>query len=245
MTYLELIQETLLFSDTDSPESIKALADADEYKKTVSGYVREAWAQIQMLHESWGWRRKEFAAVLRSGVSEYTWNELRNAADEPSIPRDVGFRNWLSRTPGDTSPDVGPAWLISGGTTRAVGQILPISFEEWRHRRLFDQQPAESRPGFFTIAPDKRLFFAPTPNDAYQIDGMYVAGVQRFVSENDQPRGIDEEYHPIIKWRAVMMVHGSDEAGDSYTFAATQFNELLNSLERIHLPEITVGGSPV
>ena len=38
---------------------------------------------------------------------------------------------------------------------------------------------------------------------------MYVVGIQSLTSEDHIPHGLPEAYHDVIKWRAVMMIHGS------------------------------------
>ena len=240
MTYLELCQSTLSTADTGSPANLRTLNDASEYQSQVTGFVTEAWRNIQTLHEGWEWRQKEFTAVLRPGVAVYAWNEIRLDDGSHSIPLEDGFRKWLSRAPGDTD---GPDWLMTDpvGARQSIGELLPIPFETMRARRLL--LSSNGRPTSFAIAHDKRLIFHATPDVEYVVHGMYVDGVQLFSSENQTPRGLPDEYHDVIKWKAVMMLHGYDEANESYAFAQTQYQELLNSLERIYLPGVTTAGA--
>ena len=240
MTYLEICQRTLAAADTGSPQGLTSLNDASEYQSQVTGFVAEAWRNIQTLHEGWGWRQQEFTAVLRPSVSVYEWNTLRQNDGSHSIPLEHGFRKWMARAPGDSD---GPDFLITApeGASQTLGSLLPIPFETMRVRRLLLQ--SDGRPTAFAIAHDKRLIFHATPDAKYTVHGMYVEGVQLFASENQTPRGIPDEYHDIIKWKAVMMLHGSDEANESYAFAQTQYQELLNSLERIYLPGVTIAGA--
>lgn len=243
MTYLELCQQTLRGADTESPESLTQISDISEYKATVVGFVREAWRDIENLHASWGWRQREFTAALRPGVATYRWNELRPADVElKSIPLTPGFADWLSRPPDRTGE--GAEWYWSGyeGGRTEVGSLEPVLFEEMR-RRLLLTSTTQTRPTTFAFTPDKRIIFHPTPNEAWNVHGMYVRGVDILTTANQEPLDLPEAYHDIIKWKAVMMLQGSDEASESYAFAQQQYSALLEALERIYLPQITVGGA--
>ena len=110
-----------------------------------------------------------------------------------------------------------------------------------RERRIII--PTENRPTSFAIRPDKKVLFHAAPNEGYVLHGRYVVGVQGLTSENHNPHGLPEEYHSIIVWRAVMMLHADDDFAPAYEFAARQYKELLGSLQRIYLPTVTVGGS--
>ena len=243
MNFLELCQEALVSSDTGNESEIRSFTDLSNYQKQVRSYVNEAWQFIQTVHERWGWRQLEFIAALRRGTDAYDWRDLHRPGSTTRAPlyaieRERGWRDWYSRAPGELQ---GPVWRVVEpvGEPELFSTALPITFELMRERRLVFRTPA--RPNAFAASPSKDLIFHPMPDADYLIHGMFVAGVQRLVSENDQPLGIPEDYQNIIKWRAVMMLHASDEAGVSFTFAQSNYAELLTSLERIWLPQITFG----
>ena len=239
MTYLELCQATLEASDTGNEVALTSLTDVDQYQRGVTRKVAEAWHFIQTIHESWGWRQREFVAQLRPGVMAYKWFELFDGDENRSIPTAVGFRDWLAQEPGDPA---GAEWYISSPDNdyASVTSITPIAFETMRQRRFVLTTPA--KPTTFTVTPSVELVFHANPDAAHRIHGMHVTGVQSLTSANDVPVLPDEEYHNIIKWRAVMMIHGSDEAGDSYAFAQAQYKEMLQTLEKKYLPSISIGG---
>ena len=240
MTYLELCQETIEASGTGEELALTSLTDVDQFRRGITRKVVEAWRFVQTLHEGWGWRQRDFTAQLRAGVSVYTWNELFNGDGTRSIPPDIGFRNWLAKPPGDGT---GPEWYISS-PDNDYGSVTPlttISYEVMRARRLVLTAP--QKPTTFAISPSIQLILHAIPEAAHRIHGMHVTGVQTLVSENDIPNLPDDEYHDVIKWRAVMMVHGFDEADKSYMFAKEQYSELLESMSRKYLPSITVAGA--
>ena len=240
MTYLELCQAALGASDTGSPDELVSLNDADVYQKGVTDNVAEAWRFIQMAY-SWSWRQLEFTAQLVAGKDEYAWNELRDAAGNPSIGRDLGFSDWLSEEP---SSGIGPAWYLGRPPEYvSVGSIERIDYQTMRRRRL--QRRDSLAPTSFAFAPSLSILVNPIPNDAYRIHGMYVVGLQRLTTEQHVPHGLPDVYHDVIKWRAIMMIHGSDEASASYQYASIQYDEIFRTLTRLYLPTVTVGGALV
>ena len=241
MTYLELCQKVLGSSDTGQPDELTSLRDADVYQKGVTENVAEAWRFIQMAYGSWSWRQEEFTAQLVAGTDKYRWDELLDGAGEPSIARDLGFSTWLAPRP-DTQ--LGPEWRLGQPPEYAsTGAIASVDFRTMRLRRL--QASASIAPTAFAFAPDQSLLVNPIPNAAYRLHGMYIVGVQSLTSEDHIPHGLPEAYHDVIKWRAVMMVHGSDEASASYQYAQIQYDEIFRTLTRLYLPDVTVGGALV
>ena len=238
MTYLELCHAALVSSDTGNPGELESLSDANQYHRQVVQFVSEAWKYIQTLHDDWGWRRKEFDFQMLQGVYQYTFSELRKADKSKAV---TSLRRWA----GAEAPDhKGPTWRISDPANNHShkGLIARISYEEMRHRK-FAANDDYRRPNSFAVYPDLSLVFHPTPDSTYRIYGLYIPGVQILTSENDIPLGLPEEYHDMIKWRAVMMLHASDEARDSYQFASKSFREYLDSLIRPYLPTMTVAGA--
>ena len=237
-TYLELCQQTLRDSDTDAPEVLTSLQDVDSYHQQVAAFVAEAWRDVQGLHENWGWRQREFKADLKVGTATYEWRELRDGDNERSIPGEPGFRNWTNNPPAGEL-----IWYISSPAQdhANVGPLPQIEFSLMRRRRLSFK--SRTRPNAITFLPDKKLEVHPTPDLAYRIYGMHVMGIQTLSNENHIPLGLEGEYHDIIKWKAIMMLHASDEASDSWVFADSQYRGILRSLSRIYLPNLTIGSA--
>ena len=141
-------------------------------------------------------------------MDEYAWNELRDADGKPSIDSDLGFSSWLAPRAGS---GIGPGWYLgSPPNYESVGGIGVIDFQAMRLRRL--QRRASLAPTSFAFTPDLSILVNPVPNAAFRLHGMYVVGIQSLTSENHIPHGLPAVYHDAIKWRAVMMIHGSDEA---------------------------------
>ena len=231
MTYLEICQAALGSTDTGAPKELISLADANQYQSQVTGFVAEAWRFIQTLHEEWGWRRLEFTFQMLADRGTYKWNEMRDPAGARVINT---FRGWIG---------LKDDWYLStpANNHESPVPISPVTFETMR-RFLFQPSPSRS-PSHFSIYPDKTLVLHPAPDDTYRIHGIYTPGVQILKNENDVPLGLTEDYHDLIKWRAVMMLQAFDEADASYGFAEQSYKEMLRSLGRLYLPEVVVGGA--
>ena len=237
--YLELCQDTLSFSDTGAPGALTTLRDADQYHSQVTRFVADSWRMIQSLYETWGWMRQEFEFDLRESTPQYKWNQMRDGDGELSIPpTSVGFRNWINNDPSEP-----PVWFRSSPDDNhaVVVPMTQIEYGLMRQRRLQFRQ--ETQPSAFAIHPNKTLEFHPSPDKAYRVYGMHVRGVQDLTEANEKPYGLDERYHRLIVWRAVMLLHGADEATEQFLFAERNFNEQLDAITKVYLPSITVGGA--
>ena len=225
MTYLELCEQSLALAGTDYGKLGSKWPPAAGYQTLACGLVAEAWVSIQRLHDNWGWMRQFFEALTVGGRDRYPWNELRTPGGEQAI---TSFRSWANTDDFYIAPD----------PDGAGGRLVNISFEQARLRKRSVRDP--SQPTAFAIAPDLDLVLHPVPRGSYHFGGEYQSAVQVLEAEDDVPRGLPEEYHPIIKWRAVMLLHGNDEAGSSYQFAASEYRPMLLSLERLYLPDVTI-----
>ena len=227
MTYLELCEQSLALAETHQGKlSGDDFPPASGYERNAVRFVADAWVYIQRLHDNWGWMRQYFEAVTEPGRDRYSWKDLLTPSGWPAIP---SFRSWANIT---------ADWYITQDPDGAGGRLRNIGYEQSRMRQR--SVPTPSRPNAFAIAPNLDLVLHPAPRGAYHFGGECQSAVQVFEKADDEPRGLPGEYHPIIKWRAVMLLHGSDEAAASYQFAATEYLPMLLSLERLFLPKITV-----
>ena len=224
MTYRELCEQSLALAGTDYGKLGK-WPPAAGYPKLACGLVAEAWVYIQRLHDNWGWMRQFFEALTEPGRDRYSWRDLRAPGGEQAI---TSFRSWANTDD----------WYIAQDPDGAGGRLVHIGFGEARGRKRSIRDP--SRPVAFAIAPDLDLVLHPVPRGAYHFGGECQSEVQLLEKEDDVPRGLPEAYHPIIKWRAAMLLHGNDEAGSAYRFAATEYMPMLLSLERLYLPDVTI-----
>ena len=230
MNFLELCQRTLLESGTESGRKLKNFDSLTTFQEQVRGWVREAWIHIQQSREDWGWRTElPFTMAAVAKRNRYRPQTLLTPEGTPSI---LAFRDWVTAN----------RWFITDERISLIAGYLPlISYQEWRRRSRATPHPA--RPTAYAIGPDQTLYLHPTPETPVKIEGEYQLGVQLLENERDMPVGLDPDYHEIIKWRAIMAVHGFDEDDQSYVWAASNYQPLRDTLERLHLPDVQIGGA--
>lgn len=228
-TFKDLVEGTLFDSDTGGRRTIPngiSPADTTGQQALAVRFVREAWRRIQQDDEQWLWMRKSFSADLVEDQSVYSWSDL-------GIPRKP--RSWLTPLIG------GSIWYITG--ENGTGQLQQLTWEQYRARTV-GQTQTPSRPTAFIVQPDQRLAFYPVPDDSHTVSGEYQSGVHVFGNTIDawgeEPELIPEEFHDMIKWAAIMMVHSFDEASESYAFAQNEYAKDHNNMKRSYLPGYTV-----
>ena len=229
MNFLELCRETIAEQGAGERGSISSIADANEYNRTLTAAVRQAWKHIQNFREDWLWRRREFTAALVPGQEAYKWNRLLQPDGQRSIET---FRNWYTPTRGSPSS---PEWFIEHPTGAPL-QLGTLSYDAMRQRR-FTLRNLRTRPTYYAVYPDRSLVFHAPPDMAYTVHGLYESGIQTLRQDTDVPEGLDEEYHEIIVWRAVMILHGKDRQGASFEFCRVNYRELMDSLVRLQTPK--------
>lgn len=229
MTFLELCREAIAEQGAGERGQIASIADANQYNRTLTAAVRQAWKHVQNFREDWLWRRREFTAVLVPGQDAYKWNRLLKADGSRAVQT---FRTWYTPQPG--SPTV-PQWFIEHPTGAPL-ELGHVSYELMRQRR-FTVRDVRTRPTYYAVYPDRSLVFHSTPDMAYTIHGLYESGIQDLVNDQDVPEGLDEEYHSIIVWRAAMILHGKDRSGASFEFCRVNYREMMDSLIRLETPK--------
>ena len=228
-TFLELSRSALKDSGLGSPEALSDVTMATGIESNAVEFVREAWVQIQTDQENWLWMQKSFSARLVGGTERYEATALRDGDGAISMP--MGFRSWATSS----------IWYITDprqGTV--VGAEFPQligGYQEWR-TLTFNRRLPQQRPIGYAIAPNLDLLVVPTPNDTFDIDGEYQHGVQHFAANDDLPRGLPSDYHNLIKWKGIGMLHGFDEAEASVRYANSQYAVHFNNMKRLYLPAV-------
>ena len=245
-TFLALAKAALRDSGLGSPDALTDVATASNLgvaERESVEFVRESWLEIQSDQENWRWMQESFRIVLAAGKERYTPNpgsldptapgyEAPDLVDEDSAPAmPQGFRSWFTQS----------IWYITDQENRTVvgGEFAQLvgGYQEWR-TLTFNRRLPNQRPQGYAIAPNLDLLVVPTPNKPFVIDGEFQRGVQTFSENADIPRGLPSDYHNLIKWKAIGMLHGFDEAVDSVRFASEHYAIHFNNLKRLYLPAI-------
>lgn len=230
--FLTLCQDTAKESGTVSGDGLPASVTSQTGRLAkIIGWVEQAWRDIQNERDGWRWMQGEFSGQTVSGTQRYT------ASDMGISER---FAAW--RGIGDAEEDRMSCYLTSSGRTDE--RVM----EYWTWDEFFVQflRGAQSertgRPVYWTIAPDDKLVFAPTPDAAYTVRGMYRKDLQTLSANTDVPE-MPVRFHDLIKWKALIHLANADESMNQNPLWRIEYTRLLNGLTRDQLPMVRFGGA--
>ena len=226
MDYLTLVRNALSDSGAqDEGEILTTLAPPPEepaltpYQSLAARTVAEAWRMIQTDRSAWPFMREEFAALLPEGVTDLTAAML--VQDGPPV-----WSWWASG-----------GWFLSEaatetGTELQSGGLPQITYEDFRRLYTGAVTPP-SRPTVWCETPQRQIRIWPGVGAGRRVTlhGEYIRAPQTLVNDADVPMGLFEAYHDVIKWRAVMILLGGDEADKKYQFAKIAYNDLVSNME--------------
>lgn len=229
-TYLELCQMAARESGTVSGVQPSSTVNQTGRLAKICSWVNQAWNRIQMHREHWSWMRSEFTGETIAGVSAYTaaaWG-LTNVA------------RWMVDQ--DSSGYL-PVTIYKTATgVSDEGEIRFIDYNTWRSRYGRGAQ-SNNRPIEYSISPANEFLLGPIPDDVYTVNGEFFRTSQQFSADADTPLGLPERFHDIIAWRAVLLLAEHDEGVTQIATAASNYKNLLDSLERDTLPKPGLGAT--
>lgn len=179
----------------------------------IVSWVSSAWEEIQLLRNDWAFAWADDGFTLVPGQAKY-------------LPADygLGVTDWVLET-----------IRIDDGTTRAFLKYIP-----WGDFRRLYETTDQDQPVYFTLAPDGRIYLAPTPDDAYPLKGEHYRTPQYLTSNTDIPR-CPARYHMAIVYKALMMYAAHDDAANVFADASARYTALLNKMESTELARKFIG----
>lgn len=223
-TFLELAQAVARDSGTVSGNQPVSVTGQTGRLGKIVAYTRDAWVRIQTHRPDWPWLRGGFAGTTSAGEAAYTaasWN----IAD---------FASWVMEPGGITlyAQSLGPA---------DEGPLAVVPWSVWR-QRYGRGTPQAGRPAVVSVRPgDGALVLGPVPDAPYVIRGEHHRTPQILAADTDVP-ALPRHFHPLITWRALMLLSEHDEAPFPAQTAAANYYALLGDVERDTLPAPTIGG---
>ncbi len=169
--------------------------------------VRDAWTKIQKDPKDWKWMwRDDGQQELLTGVNNY-------------VPTTVFTK---------MHPKSCKIYKTSLGVSD-ISRISLISCEEFDRKYCVLQNPGEDRPSVMTVAPDGHIKVYPKPDDTYTITFDYQKEYQLLADNADVPE-MPAEYHPLIKYEAMILFGGTDDAPELIQLGATMKQEIWRQL---------------
>lgn len=230
-TYLQLCKDTARDSGViptlDTPETV--VGQTGRLARIVF-WVRDAYNDIQRHNDTWRWLEAEFSGSTIANVQSYDSTALSIASR---------FSQWIHKVESREN-------FFSIYET-AVGQTDEglLSYCDWStFRRIYMVGSAASdtgKPTYITVAPDNKLYLHPTPDKEYTLRGRYRKAPQTLSANADVPE-MPEQFHDLIKWRALVLLGIYDEAFQQIPAWEINQNKLMEKLEISQLPQPEVCG---
>lgn len=182
-------------------------------------WVRQAWEEMQADREDWRWAWSNATFPLVAGQASYDLLSL--VPDYGVIVRDAV----IFTAPADAN-----------NVSEGVYSEYPIFSRSYERGAT-----AQGRPIVFTVAPDRTLRLAPTPDAAYNILFEYYAAPQSLSASTDVPL-LPSHYHMAIVYRAVMLYAAHDDHPQLYQEASLNYERWLRRIMATETPQVRVSG---
>jgi len=221
-TFLQLAQKVAEKSGTVTDGQPTAVTGLTGRLKKVVDMTAEAWRDIQRSRREWLWMRQEFSGNTSSGIAEYA----------PASFAVTDHSRWVT---GDRA-------IYVSDTSIGFSDEGWIREIDWNH--FMDKWKRGShdnnRPIEYSIAPNRRIHFGPTPDKDYTIRGEYVQSVQDLAANGDTP-AMPAEFHDLIVWRGIFLLTGHDEAVWQHSDVYNEYRVMMADLTEDQLPQVRIG----
>jgi len=189
----------------------------------VVNWTNDAWRDLQLKHDDWRWKRKDFTMPISAASNDYA----------ASVAGITDFAKWIE----------GSFRLYRTSAGIADEQFLTcLSYNTWRDVWDYGVR-TPSRPNSITIKPTDRLGFGPLPDDDYTLVGEYWSSGSSMTIDADVPIGLPEDFHMAIVYRALKKYAVNEAAPEIYASFKDEHTRVENKLERQQLPRWTTGGA--
>lgn len=196
------------------------LNQVGQLKKIVT-WTNAAWRELQLMHDDWLWKRKDFTLTLSASDNDYS------AAD--ASVTDLG--EWDLET--------FRIYLTSAGVSDETF-LSRMEYDIWRNVWAIGSQ-TPTRPNVVAQKPDLHLGFGPVPDATYTVTGQYLQATQSMAVDADEPDGLPEEFHEIIVYIALRKYAADEGAPEVWANAKSEYRRMLHALERKQLPKWRTG----
>lgn len=193
-------------------------------------WINWAWRDIQLMHESWLWRRG-------SALGQVTTQETLHNLASPGF----GLSDFADWKP-ENSEYQPSAWRVTDG--QANEQTL--KFLPWdAYRTQFVMGTHQPGPiQYWTLAPSGEMWVGPTPDAAHMVRADYIKDVQDMTADADTP-AMPARFHNLIVWRALIEYGGYDAASEVYQRADRNYAMGLSALLQAQLPQRWISARPL
>ena len=236
-TFLELCELAVQHSNVVPRAPTTVVGQTGRMGKLVASVIY-GWKAVQLAKANWLFLRGEWWGTMTIGQATYTPFQIafENALNVDNAPR---FGEWLGDYAGNRvvsiyDPAVG---------RQEENYLRQISWERWK--RSYDIGVHDpNRPTEYCLAPDGTIRFGSKPDKAYVARGEYrkspqVLGAGTSGQDDERP-DLQERYHMVIVWRAIMRMAEIDMRPGGLQAAKGNYAEMIGEMNRDLLPSFTV-----
>jgi hypothetical protein len=222
-TFLELCQDFREEAGITGSGPVSVIGQTGEMKRVVN-WILKAYKDIQNKHRNWDFLRENFSFETIASTSTYLPTAV--SLDELATWKQDTFR--IYRTATGVADE---QWLRCW------------RWDELRDAYLIGPSRSQTgRPTEFAIKPDKSVVFWPAPDAVYTVTGEYFQRAQTMTANADEPL-LPEQFHDIIKWRAMMYYGAYEGAAEVYANGKSEYARMMFEMRLDQLPGITLGGA--
>lgn len=218
MTFLELAKRLRQECGIPGSGPNSLSAQTGELKRVVD-WISAAYIDIQSIHTTWDFLRKEFSFSCVNGTENYgvTKHGLTDLAE------------W--------DVDTVRCYL-----TESDEQFLEFyPWEQFRDTwKIGTNRTRTGRPICFSVKPDNSLTFDCVPDAAYTISGEYYSTPVEMGTDAQSPI-FPAQFHLAIVFRAMMYAGAYLAEPDKYSFGDSEFRRLIGRMEMSQLPPVLSG----
>jgi hypothetical protein len=219
MNYLEIVNRVRLDCGV-SRDDLTTLSNVVDEDRRISGYVSQAWLEIQERHDDWEWMRFPFSFQTVAGQRSYT-------AAEVGITSFGKYRNRSFKI-----------YLTSAGINTETPLPHEINYDTFRSYWLLGARTTVyARPSVVCIDPSKNLVLALAPNDIYTVSGEYYSCPILLSADTDTP-AMPARFHMAIAYRAMKRYGMYEAATELIEEGGSQYAEIMERLEGNQLPQV-------
>jgi hypothetical protein len=206
-----------------------AVASATGTLLKMTGWVAEAWNDIQIARRDWFWMQTAFSGETVASDANYAYTDMTGP-----ITR---FSQWLFSPTGDSGFTIYP-----DATGRVDERMLP--FVPWEiFRRVYrrgSNLTVEGFPTIFSVSPDRQIYLWPVPDDVYVMNGVYKKSPQILSADADTPE-MPTEFHDLIWMRAWKTAEIYDDSYTRFAFIVQEERRLYTALLNNQCPAMSMG----
>lgn len=219
MNYLELCQQVNLEVSGTSAVPLAVTGQSGRLANIVN-WVAQEYRTIEMLSESWTFR--QVTGIEKSlNTSNYSYG----------ITTAFAISNLLKL-------DETMLYLYDSSIGKSDKSKLEFLNYRTFMERFRDPAGSTGRPKFCTVDPSGNVLFDVTPDiSTYVFVFDYVRKANTLSANEDVP-AFEEEFHPVIVWRAVRRFGINSIAPEVMNMAQNESRMYMNKLKERYLPDL-------